>query len=80
MAQEWHYTKDGEKHGPITTNQLKELAASGHLDSDRLVLNSKVPSSKINEKIEQYVKEFLPFVGFTRHFADILDSDFLPGP
>jgi len=38
---------------------LKELAASGHLDGERLVLNSKVPSSKINEKIEQYAKEFV---------------------
>ena len=38
---------------------LKELAASGQQDGERLVLNSKVPSSKINEKIEQYVKEFV---------------------
>lgn len=38
---------------------LKELAASGHLDSERLVLNTKVSSSKINEKIERYVKEFV---------------------
>jgi translation initiation factor 2 subunit 2 len=38
---------------------LKELAASGQRDGDRLVLNIKVPSSKINQKIEQYVKEFV---------------------
>ena len=38
---------------------LRELAASGQLDGDRLVLNTKVSSSKINEKIEQYVKEFV---------------------
>ena len=38
---------------------LKELAASGQSDNERLVLNTKVPSSKINEKIEQYVKEFV---------------------
>ena len=38
---------------------LKELAASGHKDQDRLVLNMKVPSAKINQKIEQYVKEFV---------------------
>ncbi|MBR9702017.1 translation initiation factor IF-2 subunit beta [Candidatus Pacearchaeota archaeon] len=38
---------------------LRELAASGHKDGDRLVLNIKVPSAKINQKIEQYVKEFV---------------------
>ena len=38
---------------------LKELAASGQRDGDRLVLNIKVPSAKINQKIEQYAKEFV---------------------
>lgn len=38
---------------------LKEVAASGQKESDRLVLNMKVPSAKINQKIEQYVKEFV---------------------
>ena len=38
---------------------LRELAASGHREGDRLVLNIKVPSAKINQKIEQYVKEFV---------------------
>jgi len=38
---------------------LKELAASGHIEGDRLILNMKVPSAKINQKIEQYVKEFV---------------------
>ena len=38
---------------------LKELATSGQKEGDRLVLNNKVPSAKINQKIEQYVKEFV---------------------
>jgi translation initiation factor 2 subunit 2 len=38
---------------------LRELAASGQKDGDRIVLNMKVPSAKINQKIEQYVKEFV---------------------
>ncbi len=38
---------------------LKELAASGQKEGDRLVLNIMVPSEKINRKIEQYVKEFV---------------------
>ena len=38
---------------------LRELAASGQKEGDRLILNIKVPSAKINQKIEQYVKEFV---------------------
>lgn len=38
---------------------LKELAASGQREGDRLVLNIKVPSSRINQKIEEYAREFV---------------------
>ncbi|MBT3405440.1 translation initiation factor IF-2 subunit beta [archaeon] len=38
---------------------LKELAAAGTLDGERLTLNKKVSSSKINPKIEQYAKDFV---------------------
>ena len=38
---------------------LRELAASGQKEGDRLVLNIKVPSAKINQKIEAYTKEFV---------------------
>ncbi len=38
---------------------LRELATSGQKEGDRLVLNNKVPSAKINQKVEQYVKEFV---------------------
>jgi translation initiation factor 2 subunit 2 len=38
---------------------LKELAAAGQKEGDRLVLNIKVPSTKINQKIEEYAKEFV---------------------
>ncbi len=38
---------------------LRELATSGQKEGDRLVLNNNVPSSKINQKIEQYAKEFV---------------------
>jgi hypothetical protein len=37
MAQEWHYAKNGERHGPVTTKQLKELADSGDLQPSDLV-------------------------------------------
>ena len=38
---------------------LKELASSGHRSGDKLILNIKVPSAKINQKIEDYAKEFV---------------------
>ncbi len=38
---------------------LRELAASGNIDGDRLMLNIKVPRAKIDQKIEQYIKEFV---------------------
>lgn len=38
---------------------LKELAASGTRDNDRLILNRRIPREKIDKKIEQYVKEFV---------------------
>ena len=38
---------------------LKELATSGQIEGERLVFNNKVPSAKINSKIEEYVNEFV---------------------
>jgi len=38
---------------------LRELATSGQIEGDRLVLNNKITSAKINQKIEDYVKEFV---------------------
>ena len=38
---------------------LRELAVSGQIEGDRLLLNMKVPSAKMNQKVEEYVKEFV---------------------
>ena len=38
---------------------LKELATSGAIKQNRTVLQRKINSQKINEKIEDYVKEFV---------------------
>ena len=38
---------------------LRELATSGAIKENRVILQRKVPSSKINEKIDQYTKEFV---------------------
>lgn len=37
----------------------KELAAAGKLENDRLILNTRLNSQKVNEKIEFYAKEFV---------------------
>ncbi len=38
---------------------VKELATSAYKEGDRLVLNNKISSLKINDKINQYIKEFI---------------------
>lgn len=38
---------------------LKELATPGQLEGERLILNNKIPSAKINQKIEEYADEFV---------------------
>lgn len=38
---------------------LKELASSGKIQGNRVILQRKIPSAKINAKIEEYVKEFV---------------------
>ncbi len=38
---------------------LKELATPGQIEGDRLALNLKVPSAKINQKVEEYAREFV---------------------
>ena len=37
----------------------KELASSGEISGDRLILSRKVSSKEINEKIEKYVNSFV---------------------
>ena len=38
---------------------LRGLATSGVLKGNNLILQSKVPSGKINDKIKEYVQEFV---------------------
>ena len=38
---------------------LRELASSGNIDGQRLILNRKINSSLINQKIEQYANDFV---------------------
>ena len=38
---------------------LKELATSGEVSKTALILGTKVPASRINEKIQHYLKDFV---------------------
>ena len=37
----------------------KELATSGKVENSRLILNTKINSQKVNEKVQLYSKEFV---------------------
>ena len=37
----------------------RELATSGKIENDRLILNTKLSSEKVNDKINLYAKEFV---------------------
>ncbi len=54
---------------------LKELAASGQKEGDRLVLNIVVPSEKINRKVEQFIKEFVLCKECGKPDTEILKED-----
>ena len=54
---------------------LKELAASGQKEGDRLVLNTIVPSEKINLKVEQFVKQFVLCKECGKPDTEILKED-----
>lgn len=49
----------GRKPQHLLKYVLKELASPGNLKNQTVVLGSKIPASKINEKIETYVQEFV---------------------
>lgn len=57
LAQIVSYIRRDQNH--LLKYLLKELATSGSIKNGRVILMRKVPSQKINEKIESYSKEFV---------------------
>jgi antitoxin component YwqK of YwqJK toxin-antitoxin module len=51
MANEWYYVKNGQRCGPVSGQQLKELAAKGGIGPDDLVwkegMSQWLPASKV---------------------------------
>jgi len=53
----------------------RELAAPGTIEGDRLILVKKVPSSRINEKIKEYVEEFVLCKECSKPDTELLKQD-----
>lgn len=53
MASEWYYSHGGQRHGPVSSDQLKELVAAGKLRADDLVwkegMDNWTPAGKIKK-------------------------------
>ncbi len=56
----------------LTRFLQKELAAAGKIENDRLILNTKLNSQKVNEKLELYAKEFVICPVCTKPDTEIL--------
>ena len=52
----------------------KELAAAGKIENDRLILNTKLNSQKVNEKVELYAKEFVVCPVCTKPDTEIISE------
>jgi hypothetical protein len=55
MPEEWHYIKDGQSHGPISLQELKDIAASGELQPADLVWTEGQNEWKPAQSIEGLV-------------------------
>ena len=54
---------------------LRELATPGQLASSELIIGTKIPASRINEKIRQYVKDFVMCVECNRPDTKLVKED-----
>jgi translation initiation factor 2 subunit 2 len=54
---------------------LKEIAAAGQIESDRLIINKKISSKEMNPKIEEYVKEFVVCKECNKPDTEIVKED-----
>ena len=54
---------------------LRELAAPGDLKNNGLIIGTKVPASRVNEKLSQYVKDFVVCSECNRPDTKLLKED-----
>ena len=64
MSEQWYYTKGRQKVGPISADELKQLAASGQLSRTDLVwtdgMPEWIPAAKRKGLFGNRVISFLP--------------------
>lgn len=63
MATQWFYEKGGTRHGPVTAQQLKELAGSGALSPTDRVWRDGMPDWKPAAKIQGLFPNAQPVAG-----------------
>lgn len=49
----------GREPGQLQKHLLKELATPGNLSKTALIIGAKVPAGRVNQKIQQFVKNFV---------------------
>jgi len=52
MSAEWYYTKDGQKYGPLSAAELKELARSGQLAPTDMVWKAGMAEWKVASSVK----------------------------
>jgi hypothetical protein len=82
MSETWFYSHEGRDHGPISTDELKRLAAAGVLDPDDMIWPAQVPHHQAVA-----AGAALDFAALRRSIpalpdwlADVDDTDLLPAP
>ena len=67
MATQWKYRKDGQDFGPVTSGQLKQMAASGQLAPDDLIwkegLTDWLPAERLQGLSFDTASHILPVAG-----------------
>ena len=91
MQEQWYYGHNGERHGPVSLDALKQLAASGQLLPTDLVWKAEMPSWASANTVCDFPDAPPPFprsIGAThadtasqlsygsRSFLEFLDFDF----
>ncbi|MGC9309401.1 MAG: translation initiation factor IF-2 subunit beta [Candidatus Nanoarchaeia archaeon] len=65
----------GRKPEHLARFLFKELAASGELAGDRLILARRISSQQINDKIEKYVKQYVLCPNCKKPDTEIVEED-----
>ena len=60
MATEWYYAIDGDRLGPVSSGELKQLAASGEITPDDLIWRDGMPEWTPARKVKGLFADAAP--------------------